>query len=743
MRRGWHDGCSQDRKACFAENSRKLGAKMSRCGNKTLRTTLFAAFAAFLCADPRPVHAQTWQRDGLTYNCRRVVELPRAAASAPIVVTEFFTHGALDLKGRNLTVYWRRRPVSWQVLQVGPGDFCRVAFQTVPGETAYEILYGGAALPDEERPPWTPSGGLLLETRHWQQCDLNSLDSVRKALAAAQPFGSDFVQAVFHRHNPFAPDQGPFLSRYRARLQIDKGGNYRFFTSSQDCSFLLIDGSPVVAAPGSHGPTGQARIQGEVALSAGTHQFEYLHAAAGQSACMIAAWQPPGAKQPELIPSDAFGSQRVVRIPAGPPQHRSDGNLPDLAVEIAGDIPLESGSAFIRARFTDPSTPGAALRGRIHWDFGDGQTSEQPEPDHIYLAPGLYRVKITRRRAGKPIQLENRVQIHRAILLPGQDREPDEWEDYWPLLDQYDPTKLATPALLQFARAYVYGEKFTEAVAAAEAALLQDARPQDAQAQFALVQLIGPIVRDRLDDPAVALEVWRNAARHLDGAPQAECALEAADIALNDLLQPADAKVLLEAASTRLDAIEAPALTRRFHRLWGDWHARNGDAEQARQAYQQARSLVTQSAQQRNAWRGAYSRSAEAFLRSGELARARDTLRRWQDEFPAEKTDGYLSLLFARYWAAAHKYLNAVTVAEDLLTVNPRSPYADRLLYLAAESREQLGRREQALATFNTLVTDYPGSPLVEAARLQVQRLRTDRYSGSPKPGSTPRAVPR
>jgi hypothetical protein len=68
------------------------------------------------------------------------------------------------------------------------------------------------------------------------------------------------------------------------------------YSGTEDCSFLLIDGKQVVAAPGAHGPVQDARIQGVMQLSKGPHAFEYFHAASGGHACMLAAWQPPGQK---------------------------------------------------------------------------------------------------------------------------------------------------------------------------------------------------------------------------------------------------------------------------------------------------------------------------------------------------------------------------------------------------------------------------------------------------------------
>jgi TolA-binding protein len=159
--------------------------------------------------------------------------------------------------------------------------------------------------------------------------------------------------------------------------------------------------------------------------------------------------------------------------------------------------------------------------------------------------------------------------------------------------------------------------------------------------------------------------------------------------------------------------------------LWGDWYARSNQGTQARTAYARAaagqgggKSIVEQ-----NAWRGAFSRSTEAFLRDKEWDRALQELRRWQEEFPGDKVEGYLPLLQARYWEARGKFPQAIAVAADLSTVNPDSPYADRLAFLAAECEEHQGRRDRAQAAFKSFLTDFPGSPLVSEVRKKLTQL--------------------
>ena len=705
----------------------------SRVGRTFLSLTLTLVFeavcpSAMLAAqqpgESSPVPAVT--ETGLVY--QRRVQLPQGGSLPAIVMTEFFTQGALARGGTNLAVHDNRNsPVPWQVLQAGPGDYCRIAFRTVPRQYAYKIYYGGRDHP-QKSPSWSGSAGLMLETRHWQNCNLNYLNSLRDAWKSAEPYGMAYVPAVFHRYNPFWPDPVPFLSLYHGKLRTSRAGQYRFFTSSQDCSFLLIDGRTVVAAPGWHGPVYDARVKGEVNLSAGTHDFEYFHAASGGDGCMVAAWQPPGSTKPEQIPSSAFGSDSIAEFPTIPVKHPRE-----YAVEIAGEVPLaESSLPMVRVQFRTV-TRSTTSRPRLHWDFGDGQTSTLADPVHIYLAPGIYKVSMKGTGESEAQAIVNRVPIHRALVFADEKHPGDQLAQYLPILDKYSASGLDARSLLQLVRAFDQAGFAARAVKAGQAAILATAKPTDSQSALETVRLVGDLLRDKVDDPKAAVAFWEGAVKVLrPEAWKAEFEIEAADASLNLLLQAEHAKKLLDSAAARLGQPGEPALVGRLNRVLGDWHARQGDKAAARAAYARAWTALDsrKSAVEQDAWRGAFSRSTEEFLRDKAYDRARTELRKWQEQFPIDKLEGYLTLLQARYCAARSKWAQVIALAGDLVAVNPDSAYADRLVYLAAQCEERLGHGDRARAAYQSLITDYPGSPLVKEAKRKLGEFTTKPRSG-------------
>ncbi len=727
------------------------------------------------------VEAQEFRRGRTEFNARRPVSL-NDDQKPGIVVCEFFHHGEIDSQGRNVLVAAvNHDPVPTKLLQLGPGDFCRVAFQTVDRVRNYEILYGGDPPDTTALPPWNNQNGLILEIRAFRQCNLNSLESVRQAFESSAMIGRDYVANVQHSHNPFSLKREPFFSRYSGTLHIPNAGKYGFLTSSQDCSFLLIDEKIVVDAPGRHGPMRLARrgSRKDIQLTAGAHKFEYYHAASGPTAMMVAAWEvsPSDPKPaPVAIPPEAFRAEVVARAQPGPVEKRVKKLVPDFLVHISGEVPLPDNSLhLLGVQMKNVSPPRLVASSKYVWDFGDGQTSDVASPQHVYLRPGLYTVKLTVRRGVVSHEMANRVYIDHPKVLSR--RGLHNLDQYLPILDTYDPSKLDAVSLRQLALAYLWKadivrtavpaaadaaknaktegdnkaeepdeaaehstpetralEYVARAVSVGKVAFLGDSAATGDEELHALARLIGPLARNELGDSRLAGQIWYGASLRIGREElRGRCEVEAADIMLNDLpngvSEAKKARVILEAAASRFGPGKQGPVASRLQRVWGDYFSISGDGEAARAAYGRAEEVLgsTRSAVERIAWRGAHSRSAEQFIKSGQLVLAAGELRQWQEEFPSEKTDGYMTLLFARYWAGRELYPQAIALTEQLLTVNPDSPYMDQVLLLGAECEFSRENSDRGLAMLHSLVRDYPGSPLVPQVRERIARLEGGR----------------
>lgn len=780
---------------------------------------LFALGVLAVAGSFTPLWAQSFRRAGVEFNAMRTVNVP-TGKSYTVVVTHFFHHGEVAADGRNVVVCTKsQKLVPSRILQIGPGDYCRLAFQTVEGTSAYEVFYGGTppagGTPPEKDaiPAWRNNDGLLLETRVYKECKLTSLESVREAFESSTRIGSDYVAEVFHAENPFAFKPEPFLSHYSGHLRIPSAGVYGFMTTSQDCSFLLIDDKLVVSAPGQHRAIHLARpgSRQDVQLSAGAHKFDYYHAAAGPEAVMAVAWEvsPKEVKpaKPQHIPSELFRAEAIGRLPAEWLTTRTARLVPDFQANLTGSVPLpDEEIPLVGAEFVDVSPRALTMKGKLIWDFGDGQTGEGSKVQHVYLHPGTYQVKLSIRYGGKPFEIVNRVHVDQPKVTDrGKFHKLD---DYLPIVTSYDPKRLDATALRQLVLAFqAKGDEFqprnpdeppgrprprkarqkdkdadnagpppeetpeeraaaraemikyyTMATDAGKVAFLEDTAAAGDQELMSLARLVTPMARDVRGDAQLAYQIWLGAGRKVVHPRwKAECAIQAADVAINDLVNVPLAKKLLDAAeqfskekppeptadpsksgsSARRDVLSAAgraaeqaasALSAvRKHRILGDYYALSGDAKSARQAYALAGKSVTSTRNQveQTAWRGAHSRSTEQFLKTGESDRAIAEIRAWQDEFPTEKIDGQLTLMYARYWAGRERYEQAIAQAEQLMTVAPDSPYIDQMLVLAAQCEAKRGKVDRAIATLQDLVKKYPGSPLVSTANETIAKLKS------------------
>ena len=90
-----------------------------------------------------------------------------------------------------------------------------------------------------------------------------------------------------------------FAVEFLSNIQIDKAGEYTFFTESNDGSKLFIDNVKVVNNGGSHG--NQLR-RGKIKLESGIHDIKVLYFDAGGSQFLEVSFQGPGIPR-QIIPA--------------------------------------------------------------------------------------------------------------------------------------------------------------------------------------------------------------------------------------------------------------------------------------------------------------------------------------------------------------------------------------------------------------------------------------------------------
>ncbi|MDR0337330.1 MAG: outer membrane protein assembly factor BamD [Planctomycetaceae bacterium] len=738
------------------------------------------------------IPAQSYDVAGGSYLAMREVDVPSGKS---IVVTQFLHQGLINLAQKNvdprtentgktvLVTTRSKKPVPFKILQLGPGDFCRLAIQTEEKTNAYTIYYG---LPADKKPnniqipAWTSDLGLLLETRHVEgPFNMDDFESVKKAFEQSKkPIGADYVKHVHHGYNPFTLRREPFLSRYSGKLIVAVGGKYALLTSSHHCSFLLIDGKVVASHPGRHGRSGQARpeLVKLVNLTQGKHSFEYYHATGDDYASMLAVWELNPEEKPKkltLIPEEAFQNANIARVLTGGVQFANKPGSPDFVYQVVGSVPLPNNDQqLISVQFQNRSA-GLAARGKLIWDFGDGQTSEEPSPNHIYLKSGIYSVELASDTASQHLSAVNRIEID-PPSVPADPKNLPTLDQYLAVLEKYNTSKLDADSLLQLIEVYLAKIDSilnpTEAeLKAAEIAMMEGTdkdkknkpKPQTSTRQeeakleqvkkyrrliaetvrsaladnqnfkgdnsiYKLALLAGGIARDYLLDWKLAGQIYVAAAQKLmfdDFA--AECYALAAEVSL-DMLNKNAAKKFIESAEKKISKNGKNSSISTFYRIKSDYLAETGQGEEARQALIKANETKDEGHFQYTtqvALQGSASRSAETFLREKNYDRAIDALRVWQLEYPSASYEGFITLLMARYWLGREKYPQAAALADRQLSLNPDSSSIDELLLVAAEAQEKAGNKDAAKAYLGSLIKDYPGSPFVPDAKQQLKNL--------------------
>jgi PKD repeat protein len=159
-----------------------------------------------------------------------------------------------------------------------------------------------------------------------------------------------------------------FSVKYDGLIRIDTADDYTFYLTSDDGSYLDIDGSTVINNGGLHSP--QMR-QATVHLLPGYHPISVRMYENTGGAVVWLEYSAPSVGARQIV-------TKLYHIPSTPP-------LADF-----GAVP-RAGSAPLAVQFTDTSADAQSWS----WDFGDGTTgSHAKNPAHTYTTGGSFNVTL-------------------------------------------------------------------------------------------------------------------------------------------------------------------------------------------------------------------------------------------------------------------------------------------------------------------------------------------------------------
>ena len=675
---------------------------------------VLAVLASAAPTDQAPWLGQEW-------SVRRVVDIKSESSRQPgaeVGVCTFFCGGLVKPDGSDVRVTVKGRQLTpHRVLQVGPGDLVRVAFAAVPGETRYYVYHGN---PKADAPAaWEPQRGVLLEVRRWTGGPPDKLDQVKAAWTKATPLGGDFVSHVSFGFNPFAESETPAIYHFTGWFLPAQPGAYSIATSSNGGSWVLIDGQEVVAWPGAHGPLGDARHAKSVTLTLVPHRLDYWNVNHAGTVQVVAAWEVPQSGHFEPIPAKAFlpvaeGTLIETDMPA-------EKLVADFFADNAGEAWWPDQYA-VRMRFKNLSKNLDLQKGKVEWDFGDGQTSTLFSPTHIYLASGDYTVALKVSRQADSSTFHTKVHVDRnwAKQTEGAIELAKKYADEVAL---YNFAKLDVRSLI-YAVSLLEHEAMTAPLVLACAELLN--RPELKELQIHKYGLLLGEYQVKGTQAQQAVATYRKIEERLKAPPlRAELAYHAADTLQHDLHRYDEAEKEYQRLLKSYATSGADAMLRRAHIGMGDVWRHRGDGDKARQEYHAASSIkvINYPPNEAAVRVGTLARYVEEYTRDKQWEWAFKFLDDWAWEFPEDKLTGNWSFLRASALQVQGEKQEALLEAMDLLGANPESPYAVRLLMLGAKIQVALGNRDKAKLLLQSAVEDYPEDPNQAEARKQMMAL--------------------
>ena len=653
------------------------------------------------------VHAATgsWWNDD--WACRKTVSVVPVGdvAEHPAAAITFTTGGELKPDAADLRVINQDgEEVPHSVIASGFEDLCTVAFPVDRPRQEFHLYYGNRGA-RRARYDWEPRRGLVLEVRTMGQGGLGNADQMQELVRNSPEIqGRALHPCVFDGHNRFGPSDR-YVSVYKGWLNCPVAGPYRFATTSDDASFLLVNGRLVVQWPGRHRAVPNARHNASVTLPAGVYSFEYYHVEVDDLQVAEAAWQPPGQTEFTVIPPGAFAPFWSAQVTA----YRKRDDPDPLDFIFWQESCLEAEGALLSAMRFDPASR-SARGGTGQWDFGDGVTSDSRKPVHVYAQPGTYTVTL---RVGER-RLSQEVRVWENERL-GVDPVPRTIVEYVKLLDGYDLSKMEPGHVFAIAR--FAGENGVLALED-KAYTTLERMPEsfrDVTAGHALIAHADDLWRLGQYDAAVDL-LDNVASTHSNRTVLCTASYKQGRYLLA-LEKPDEALPLfdrLKGRTTAMPKFRALALSG-----IGDVHRAQGKEEKALEQYRQAQEVADALPAGAALARGAYSQAVLEYLRAGEFEAALEQVERWEAAVPTDKLEGYLSLLKTISLFKLGDAAQGHAEARDQYAGNPAGNYAPHMLLLQGDCLALWGKTDESRERYGELLEKYPESPLAEVARFR------------------------
>jgi len=638
-----------------------------------------------------------------TWALRRPIDVepppPEVATGDELAVVDFYTAGRHKDAGDDVRVATEDgRIVPSRVLRAGPGDRVKVVFTPLKGVKRYYAYFANPA------PAAPPKGtedvayrtGLMMDMYRLHGAPtINNFDQIEAVFKAAlkEPIGRTMIDRLFVGVSPFG-DPVKSIAKVTGTIIIPADGTYAFAAAGERAA-LFIGGKPVVFA---HAMVGDVRFNTKVELAKGRHDLAFYYVNLGGDCRFSVVWQLPGSARWEIVPPGAFGT--LARATVGPLEENRKPFTADFKPDYTGEA-FFAGNYTHRYRLQAYPPKVGAQAAKYEWDLGDGQTATGPSVDHVYLADGLYPVKLTVRIGPNSDTQTTRIAVSRVyenLAAPPTDTVPVQAR----IAAFYDWSKVPPAWLVPGVQMMLRAQLWDVAIPIAQR-LAAEADAKEAVAAF---------------------EALRDATRDLSAHDRTGAALELWDrVGPRSPLQPRAAKhharllMWLAADFPRALKVLEPYYKDKpddeTRRLYAQALVLNKRVDEAAKIL--AALPIHGPADQAAARSGALARTIEFYITDNDWETGEEWWERWQERYPADFLEGYSVVLQSRLLALRQAPVAAARVAEAFALAVPQSSYAPQLLDRASKL---LARTDPAKskALREMLKQKYPEDPLSQDA---------------------------
>jgi len=691
--------------------------------NPAMRWAVAAAVVGAGLVAARPGEGATWRERGCQY--RKEIRLNAESLKDPLkaVIGQglalSFTiplkdRGEGDIDASLLKVYLdghvrpdgadirvttsRGQPVPCKVVYCDPARYVLMVHKVPSRKARYFLYYGNPnAKPPED--DWDPKRGLFLTTKQ-------NPGGMPKALAdmkalqgrAATVYGTQYNLWVFNHYNPMGPVDY-YLYHYKGWLRCPESGEYEFGTTSDGPSFFALGGK-VVASQTRGRATREIKNATKVRLKKGVYPIEYWGGGPRGPYRVAAAWKRPSEKTVGVIRYEYFPKVYTSEVVAT--EKRGARIACDFDQKMGDSMPLDTGQINSYKFFNKTShRAGARVPMKYLWEFGDGSTSTDKDPVHIFFEVGEYTIRLTASDSSgakdviqRTVMIEdyNTVDHERqhaiGALIKGAIHlehhhsrlylqiPPEEVEKmgkaFMPVVGTYGPQKVTPPVLWGMIRLYQRMRAHDKVIACSEAFLERFSRTSPKRAATCRLFLAEVYFKER-NNPDKAYGLYERVVQSIGATPLQQ---KVARIRLADILLGLNKRDEAVRQLQLAEKIKDPGV--------------NYKAPEFRI--------------------NAYDVQVQDAIHRKTADTGFGVLARWERNFPMELVRGRLLVQRGKLQMVLKRYGHAVADFQKAVVANPHSPDLPEAFFRMGQGYLLLKKNREAGDAFRKVVTEFPRS---------------------------------